>query len=143
MSQAIDNLSAAQTYAMKMRPKVGGFPYLAETLRLAGVKRNQWSLPSCQSLFLTEHGAVVIQGKPLVVGMADVPVFNRDHLIKALRTDQAGESTFLEFLEATWQAGVTSYDVDFSKRVVIYYGSQGEAYEEEYPHVAVDYPPRV
>ncbi len=36
MSKAIENLEAAQKRAMAMRPKVGGFPYLAETLRRAG-----------------------------------------------------------------------------------------------------------
>ena len=33
MSKAIENLRAAQKHAMAIRPKVGGFPYLAETLR--------------------------------------------------------------------------------------------------------------
>ncbi len=32
MSKAIDNLHSAQQRAMAGRPKVGGFPYLAETL---------------------------------------------------------------------------------------------------------------
>ena len=36
MSKAIENLQAAQQRAMASRPKVGGFPYLAETLRRAG-----------------------------------------------------------------------------------------------------------
>jgi uncharacterized protein YbcV (DUF1398 family) len=40
MSNAIENLQAAQKHAMTIRPKVGGFPYLAETLRRAGVTRN-------------------------------------------------------------------------------------------------------
>ena len=39
MSKAIENLEAAQKRAMAIRPKVGGFPYLAETLRRAGVTR--------------------------------------------------------------------------------------------------------
>ncbi len=43
---------------MAIRPKVGGFPYLAEALWRAGVTRNVWSLPSCQSLFLTTKGPV-------------------------------------------------------------------------------------
>jgi len=80
--------------AMAGRPKVGGFPYLAETLRLAGVKRNLWSLPACQSLYLTKEGPVVSQGAPLISGMADVPAFDREALIRALRTDQKGGSTF-------------------------------------------------
>ncbi len=68
----------------------------------------------------------------------DVPPFNRESLIAALRTDQAGDSTFPEFLESTWQAGVVRYDVDFLARKVGYYGSRGEEYVEEYPAVKVD-----
>lgn len=137
MSKAIDNLQAAQKRAMAVRPKVGGFPYLAEVLRQAGVTRNLWHLPSCQSLYLTNEGAVAIPGTPLVSGAADVPAFDRESLIRALRTDQAGESTFPEFLAATWRAGVVSYDVDFAARNVAYYGCNGEAYIEAYPAVEV------
>jgi hypothetical protein len=36
MSKATANLEAAQRRAMATRPKVGGFPHLAETLRRAG-----------------------------------------------------------------------------------------------------------
>lgn len=137
MSKAIENLRAAQERAMAGRPKVGGFPYLAETLRLAGVTRNLWFLPACQSLFLTNDGPVVIQSEPLVSGMADVPQFDREALIAALRTDQAGKSTFPEFLQASWRAGVVRYDVDFLARTVAYYGCNGEEYIEEYPPVDV------
>ncbi len=114
MSDAIENLKSAQQKAMAGRPKVGGFPYLAEVLRQAGVTRNVWSLPACQSLYVTDKGPVVVQGTPLLAGMAEVPKFNREALITALRTDQAGESTFPEFLAATWRAGVVAYEVDFA-----------------------------
>lgn len=137
MSDAITHLQAALQSAMSERPKVGGFPYLAETLRRAGVTRNVWHLPACQSLYLTANGPVVIQGTPLITGTADVPAFDQDALITALRTDQAGNSTFPEFLTATWQAGVVSYDVDFAARTCTYYGAKGEAYLEEYPAVAL------
>ncbi|MGH8689112.1 MAG: DUF1398 domain-containing protein [Burkholderiales bacterium] len=133
MSKAVENLQSAQRRAMAGRPKVGGFPYLAETLRNAGVTRNLGSLPSCQSLYLTEQGPVVMQGTPLITGIADVPQLDHDALITALRTDQAGQSTFPEFLMATWKAGVVSYDVDFIARTVSYYGSSGERYVESYP----------
>jgi uncharacterized protein YbcV (DUF1398 family) len=138
MSEAIDNLNLAMQRAAAIRPKVGGFPYLAETLRQAGVTRNVWSLPACQSLFLTSDGPIVIQGAPLVTGSADVPPFDRDGLIKALRIDQAGESAFLEFLEGSWRAGVVRYDVDFGARTVAYYGCNGEEYIETYPAVKID-----
>ena len=137
MSKAIENLQAAQKRAVAIRPKVGGFPYLAEALRQAGVTRNLWSLPSCQSIFLTDDGPVVIQGSPLVSGTTDVPSFEREALIKALRADQAGESTFPEFLAASWRAGVVRYDVDFAARTVAYYGCNGEQYLESYPAVAL------
>jgi uncharacterized protein YbcV (DUF1398 family) len=133
MGKAIENLQAALKQAMTSRPKVDGFPYLAETLRRAGVTRNVWILPACQSLYLTAYGPVVMLGSPLVAGAADVPPFDRNALIAALRTDQAGESSFPEFLAASWCAGVIRYDVDFNARRVAYYGSCDEEYVEDYP----------
>ncbi len=137
MSKATENLEAAHKRAMASRPKVGGFPHLAETLRRAGVTRNTWFLPACQSLYLTNDGPVVTQGTPLVSGMTDVPVFNREALIRAIRTDQAGKSTFPEFLAASWRSGVVRYDVDFAARSVAYYGCNEEQYVESYPDVEI------
>lgn len=135
MSSAIEKLQTAQKKAMENKPKVGGFPYLAETLRQAGVLSNTWTLPACQSLYVLEDGPVVFQGTPIVSGMADVPAFNETALISAIRADQAGESTFPEFLEATWHAGVIWYTADFIKRTVTYGGIRGETYVESYPAV--------
>lgn len=135
MNKITDKLIAAQKQAMAIRPKVGGFPVLAEVLRQAGVKTNRWALPSCQSVFLLEEGAVVQQGTPLVTGTHEIAKFNREALITAIRTDQNGLSTFSEFLLAAWQAGVTGYEVDFSIRKVNYFGAAGEIYTEEYPAV--------
>lgn len=137
MSKATDNLEAAFERATAIRPKVGGFPYLAETLRRAGVTRNLWFLPACGSLYLTELGSVLNQGTPLVAGMIDVPPFDREALIAALRADQAGKTTFPEFLAASWRAGIVRYDVDFVARTVSYYGARGETYVEAYPAVEV------
>jgi uncharacterized protein YbcV (DUF1398 family) len=137
MSKAIDNLMAALARAEARRPKAGGFPYLAETLRRAGVKRNLWFLPSCESLYLTDVGPVVTQGSPLLSGTFDVPRFDEAALVAALRRDQAGQGTFLEFLEASWRAGVVRYDVDLLARTVSYHGCDGEEYIEAYPMVEV------
>ena len=137
MSKAIDDLTEAMKVAAAGRPRVGGFPYLAEVLRKAGVTRNVWSLPSCQSLYLTKEGPVIMQGVPLVNGAVDVPAFDEAALIKALRVDQAGESTFPEFLNASWRAGVVRYDVDLEARTVAYQGCKGEEYIEAYPAVTV------
>ena len=140
MSKAIDALMEAMKVAAAGRPRVGGFPYLAEVLRRAGVIHNVWSLPSCQSLFLTKEGPVIIQGAPLVEGAVDVPAFDEAALIEALRVDQAGKSTFPEFLNASWRAGVVRYDVDLEARTVAYQGCGGEEYKEDYPAVTVAWP---
>ena len=137
MSKAVENLQKALQFAMSIRPKVGGFPYLAEALRRAGVNQNIWNLPSCQSTYFTEFGSVVSLGTPLVNATVDIPPFDREALIKALRIDQAGQSSFPEFLKASWEAGVVSYVVDFEKRVVIYYGDEGDSYSESYPAVEI------
>lgn len=137
MSTAIDTLQAAQQKAMANRPKVGGFPYLAETLRQADVLSNTWTLPSCQSIYVLRGGPVVFQGTPLTSGMADIPSFDESALITAIRADQAGESTFPEFLEATWKSGVIWYRVDFTERTVTYGGVNGEMYVEAYTAVEV------
>jgi uncharacterized protein YbcV (DUF1398 family) len=137
MSDAIEKLKAAQQRGMAGRPKIGGFPYLAETLRRAGVTGNLWYLPACQSVYLTEMGAVAVLGTPLIDGMADVPPFNREALIAALRADQSGRSTFPEFLLASWKAGVVKYDIDLIGRTCTYYGVGDEKYVETYPEVVV------
>jgi uncharacterized protein YbcV (DUF1398 family) len=138
VSKAIDKLMKAMEQAAAIRPKVGGFPYLAECLRRAGVNRNIWSLPGCQSLFLTDQGPVVMQHAPLVSGVVDVPSFDQEALITTLRIDQAGESTFPEFLAASWRAGIVRYDVDFAARTVSYLGCNGEEYIEDYPVAEID-----
>lgn len=137
MMNAIEKLEAAQARAMRVRPAVGGFPYLAEALRQGGVLRNEWQLPACQSLYVLAEGAVVSTGAPLSTGTADVAAFDRERLVRALREDQAGRTTFPEFLEAAWRAGVVRYDVDFARRRVAYYGARGEAYVEEYAEVTL------
>ncbi|QLH35080.1 MAG: DUF1398 family protein [Parachlamydiaceae bacterium] len=137
MSKAVENLIKAQQLAMSIRPKIGGFPYLAEVLRKAGIRQNIWNLPSCQSIYLTEYGSVVSQGTSLISMTVDIPPFDREALVKALRNDQAGKSTFPEFLKASWEAGVVKYIVDFEKRFVIYYGVLGESYTENYPAVEI------
>lgn len=138
MSTAADSLRAAQAHAMTVRPEVGGFPVLAEVLHRAGVHRNDWFLPSTQSVYVTELGTVVQQGEPLALGDHDVPDFDEDALVGALRADQGGRTTFREFLRGAWHAGVISYTVDLDARTVTYRGAGGASYVEPYPAVHLD-----
>lgn len=137
MATVIDIVQRALADGMANRPAVQGFPYLAEALRRAGVRRNVWNLPSLQSLYETDNGAVINQGVPLLKGMAEVNPFDEDALIDALRTDQAGRSTFAEFAAAAWRAGVVRYVVDLDRRTCTYYGWDGQHFEETYPGVSI------
>ncbi|WP_234262383.1 DUF1398 domain-containing protein [Klebsiella aerogenes] len=137
MSVAISVFNRAQEQAMAGQPAIGGFPYLAETLHAAGVLLNEWSLPSCQGMYITAAGPVMMQGTPLVAGIVDIPSFDEEALIHAIREDQAGRATFSEFLNAIWKAGVIRYVVDFSARQIVYQGCFGDEYEETYPAVTI------
>ena len=134
---AIENLQRAFERALAIRPTVGGFPVLAEVLRQAGVRRNSWNLPSAEASYITDRGAVVSLGTPLATGLVDIPPFDREALIRALRIDQAGQSTLAEFLMASWRAGCVRYDVDFDARRVCYFGSNGQSYVEDYAPVTL------
>lgn len=101
------------------------------------MRRNHWFLPACQSLYLTEEGPVAVQGTPLFTGTVDVTRFDKEALIAALRIDQAGKSTFPEFLLATWRAGIVRYEVDFAARTCTYHGCEDENYIESYPAISL------
>jgi uncharacterized protein YbcV (DUF1398 family) len=129
MSSLVQTVMAAQEKAAHIRPKVGGYPYLAEVMRQAGVRRFFFNVPASCGHFVFDDGAVV--------QLNAVPTFDEEALIRALRRDQAGESTFPEFVEASWTAGVVSYLADFTARTVTYFGELGESYVEEIPAVEV------
>ncbi|MEU6312871.1 DUF1398 family protein [Streptomyces sp. NPDC047014] len=140
---AIDRLRAAMDRGAALRPQVGGFPYLAESLRQAGVTHCRMAVPSNAFLYLTEHGNVAVQGEPLISGFADAAPFDRTALVAALRADQAGLSTFPEFVRSCWAAGVVRYEVDTAARTCTYYGADGAAgdsYREDYPAVVLPAP---
>jgi uncharacterized protein YbcV (DUF1398 family) len=136
-TDAISRLLAAMERGEAARPKAGGFPYLAESLRQAGVTHCRMAVPANASLYLAEHGDVVVQGEPLVTGFALAPQFDEAALIAALRADQAGETTFPEFLRGCWDAGIVGYDVDTAAHTCTYYGANGDSYTEDYPSVTL------
>lgn len=140
MSELIENIQGALQYGASVRPNVGGFPYLAEFMRQAGVRRNEWHLPSLQRVYVTDRGTVVDQGEPLLTGMADVAAFDPDALVAALRADQEGRAPFEQFVAACWAAGVVRWVVDLDARTCTYYGGDGQSYVEDYPGVSLPAP---
>jgi uncharacterized protein YbcV (DUF1398 family) len=137
MSIAKEKIANAYQWAVANRPKVNGYPYLAEALKQAGVLRYVYHLPSCQCIYFTQYGNVASQSEALTAGMSEVPKFDQKAFIKVLRQSQMGDITFLDFLKGSWEAGVISYDADLSARKVSYYGANGESYVEDYPAVEV------
>lgn len=133
-----NNLQNAMSKSEKVRPKIGGFPYLAECLREEGFIKNTWYLPSGDSFYFSKEDSLVIPGKSLIEDITVYPSYSEEELIRALRTDQAGKSTFPEFLMNTWKSGVVKYEVNFIDRYVVYYGANGEEYKEIYPAVEIN-----
>lgn len=136
-SDAIVTLNAALGEAAARRPTVGGFPYFAETLHRNGVHQFTYWLPAMQCLYRTDLGAVLTQDAPLHQGIHDVPEFDEAALVSALRADQAGQTTFPEFAEAAWRAGVVHFVVDLDERSCTYVGLDGQTYVERFAAVAV------
>ncbi len=131
----VDTITAAQVRGAELRPKVGGFPYLAESLRLAGVTRIDVTVPSWTTVLTTAEGSVVQQGTPMTSGATQVPPFDQDAFLVGLRSDQEGRITFPEWMEATWRAGVLWYEVDLDARACTYRSPAGDEYVEHYPAV--------
>ncbi len=138
MSKAVQTVLAAHAKAMRVRPKIGGFPYLAEAYREGGVISNTFNLPSGQSIYITKNGPVAMPGPSnLITEAVDVPVFSKEAIKAAIQFSQKGEGTFPEFLALAWKAGVIKYDVDYVNRKIVYVGVQGEQYEEDIPAVTI------
>lgn len=137
MSTLTETVQDAQRRALEIRPEVGGFPVLAEVLRRAGIRRNEWTLPAGQSVYVADQGAVVGPSTSLVSELSDVAGFDRDAVTDAIRADQAGKTSFPEFLAAIWSAGVVAYVADFDQRTVTYRGIEDTTYVESYPAVEI------
>jgi uncharacterized protein YbcV (DUF1398 family) len=129
----VDLVREALAKATAERPAVGGFPQFAEALRVGGIRRNRWYVPAALSLYETEAGPAVMQGGSLIDGAAPVADFDPGAVVAAIRADQAGESTFPEFLAAIWAAGVFEYEVDLDARTCTYFGAdRADHYLESY-----------
>ena len=128
----------ARLHGTRIRPQIGGFPYLAEALRRAGIARLEFVVPSMTTVYVTERGAVLEQGEPLAPGATLVAGFDENALVAAVRADQEGRSTFPEFVAAAWRAGVMSWTVDLAARTCTYRSASGrDTYAESYPAVEI------
>ena len=140
MDTIITTIDAAIAHAAAVRPRVSGFPYLAEALRGAGVTRYYFDVPSSTVIYATAAGDVLQPGTFLRTERTLIPPFDEALLVDAIRADQRGESSFPEFVEATLLAGAIRYEVDTAARTCTYLGAHGERYLEQYPAVTLPRP---
>ncbi|WP_034262866.1 DUF1398 family protein [Actinospica robiniae] len=128
-------VAAAQQRGFAARPKVAGFPYLAEALRAGGVLRHEFLVPTATSLFTTTAGSAVIpSGAPVVTEPSDVPSWDQPALVAAIEADKQG-GEFPAFVAACWKAGVVRWIIDTAERTCTYLGADGAQYVENYPAV--------
>jgi uncharacterized protein YbcV (DUF1398 family) len=124
-------VAAAQARGFAARPKIEGFPYLAEAMREAGVLRLEFIVPTGTSLFTTTAGCAVIPATPVVTEPSDLPAWDEPALLAAIEADKHG-GEFPAFVAACWQAGVIRWIIDTSARTCTYHGADGDEYAEHY-----------
>lgn len=134
-NSVIESIDHAKARAAALRPKVAGFPYLAEALRQAGVTKYYFDVPSMTVIYITDEGDLLQPGTFLRTAKTVIPAYDEDAVIEAIRVDQRGESTFPDFVEASFRAGVIRFEVDTAARTCIYFGAHAETYLEKYPAV--------
>lgn len=138
MADPIDVLTVALDRAARVRPAVGGFPYLAEVLRDSGFEHVHCDVAGGTMLYRGPVGAVVTRVPAQAAATVAVPRWDETALVAAIRADQRGERSFPEFLAGCWSAGVTGYDVDLAGRTCTYRSADpGRRYVEQYPAVMV------
>lgn len=108
--------------SVKWQLNDGGFPFFSDVLFRAGVLKHVWSLPACQSLYLTRRGRVKIPGASLMVSQ-ELPLFDDKKLYQVVGRAREGHyKSFRAFLFELYAAGVASYTVDCVVRTVMFYG---------------------
>ena len=70
------------------------------------------------------------RGAPTAQPRVKPAPFSKDGLIAAIWENQMGKSTHPVFLRQIWAAGVTTYDVDVTGRMITYRGTRGETHTE-------------
>jgi len=134
----VETVQQAQRRGAAARPRVNGFPYYAEALRVAGITAVETSVATGGSIYHLADGAVAQTSDPIAGSVSAVPDWDEAALIAAIRADQAGQTTFADFLADSWKAGVIRFRVDLTDHTCTYFGAAGHRYVEAFPTVALD-----
>ena len=115
------------------RARDGGitYPQFVQVLIDAGVTSYHVDVASHAISFLCGADEIHAErGAPTAQSGARPSSFSKDGLVAAIRENQQGKSTYSVFLERIWAAGVTTYDVDVTGRMITYRGARGETHTE-------------
>jgi uncharacterized protein YbcV (DUF1398 family) len=105
--------------------------------KTAAITTIETSIAAGGSVYHLAGGSVAQSFEPIAKTAVAVPSWDETALIAAIRADQAGRSTFTEFLRAAWNAGVTGFRVDLTERTRTYVGAGTNTYVETYPAVTL------
>lgn len=85
----IASIDVANAHAMAVRPPVGGFPYLAEAMRAAGVEKYLFDVPTMTALYLTDQGDLIRPGRTYM-DASPLPATDRSDGITVLHSPRRG-----------------------------------------------------
>jgi uncharacterized protein YbcV (DUF1398 family) len=132
---SIDTLQAALARGAALRPATNGFPFLAEALRQAGVRKNSFDVASATAVYLLRETSVIVTGTAILDGTREVPAYDQTTIRAAIDADKGGQTTFPEFLRRIWDGGIFRFEVDTEARTCSYFSPAGDVYLEHYPAV--------
>lgn len=110
------------------------FPEVVARLSAEGVESYHADLVKLEKTFYLPSGETFVEAlnfEPPQIGND----FSSEEVIAALRTIQARQINYQEFLRRIMAAGTTSYMVYLNGKKAIYVGRKGEFYEENFPSV--------
>lgn len=108
------------------------FPEVVANLSIEGVESYHADLVKLEKTFYMPDGETFVE----TLDFAPSPIandFSDSEVISAIRTIQAKEINYREFLRRIMKAGTTSYNVYLNGKKAIYFGRKGDFHVENFP----------
>jgi uncharacterized protein YbcV (DUF1398 family) len=111
------------------------FPEVVASLARVGCEQYHADLRRQEKTYYMPDGANTVEVLPL--GPQRIaPAFSREAVVAALRTVQAKQISYVEFLKRIMDAGCVGYFVNIAGSRTIYLGRSGDMYVEDFSAVA-------
>ena len=86
-----------------------------------------------RNTYYTADGAAYDEPLPLKGGPAIAPQFDQHAVAASIKSIQAGEIGYAEFLRRIMRSGCSHYEVFIAGRKVMYFGRDGDFHTEHFP----------